>query len=230
MNLLLPSPNVPATPDEWLENRKCRRMSGEFRCCGACAIVGILVVFAVLFGGVWIAAKTGLVKTPSFFRGAFEMPEPTRVVYPRPEPPEMILSQLLNPDGTVSGQISERTLTGLLQYSLKQGNIDWIVSDRAQVAMDKEKGLSIFVPVKKDKQETAFRAWVLPRMIDDRLSLDVQEARVGTLPIPFLSSFEPMIQEKLNAALDGNKDVFRLTRFEVGDGYVNIAGTLIKSL
>jgi len=228
MNLSL-ARHAPTTPEAWLSGGRNQSSRG---CgwCGACAVAAVLVLFAVGFGGMWVVAKTGLVGMPSFFNAAIGRPTPTRVVVPNAGAPEALMAEFLKPDGTISGRLSEGALTSLLQSSLRQGGQGWIVSDQAQVVMDKEKGLELFIPIKNGAQETVFQARLLPQMVDGSLLLKIQGAQIGTLPIPFLSSFEPAIQEKLNAALNEHKDAFRLTRLEIGDGFADIAGSLLKPL
>lgn len=217
-------------PEERVQRRRKRRSSG-WRCCGACGIIGILVLLAVAFGGMWVVAKTGLVRAPAaMFRGAFEMPAPARVVVPKGGTIETLAGEFLKPDGTVSGRVSESVLTGLLRQGLAQTGQAWIMPNRAQITMDKERGFDLFLPIKNGNQETVLRARILPQLLDNRLSIKIQEARIGTLPLPFLSALEPMIQEKLDSFIAGKDAAFRFTRFEINDGYADISGKFLKPL
>lgn len=217
-------------PEERIQRRRKRRSRG-CRSCGACGIIGILVLLAVAFGGMWVVAKTGLVPAPAvMFRGAFEMPAPARVVVPKGGTLEVLASEFLKQDGTVSGRVSEGVLTGLLRQGLARAGQAWILPNRAQITMDKERGFDLFLPIKNGNQETVLRARILPQFLDNRLSIKIQEARIGTLSLPFLSALEPMIQEKLDSFIVGKDAAFRFTRFEIGDGYADISGKFLKPL
>ncbi len=160
-------------------------------------VVGLLVLVAMIFGGAWVVAATGLVSVPFLTPIAYHEPVPARIVTPGQSAQDVLAAsfqaliterlqagsgQML--DRAVSVTIPESALTASLRQGLEAAKYDFIDASRAQVSIDKDAGLEIFLPVAQNQERSAVRLRLLVSEKDGMLAADVTEASLGSLQMP----------------------------------------------
>jgi hypothetical protein len=101
---------------------------------------------------------------------------------------------------------------------------------RAQIAISKNRGLEVFLPLADNDQRSAIRVYLLARAAEDgQLVLDIQDIWLGNFHFPkwFTEPFNQGLFRKAVAALSPELLKYAvLERLEVGEGSVTLTGEL----
>lgn len=207
-----------------------------------CSLILLVVLVGVCVWGLWTVAATGLVRVPVFTDLAYEIPEPTRPVTPG-VPAETIMSEaftstltrrLYEGGGTLSNrsisvEIEETSLTASWRSFLEEGDFDWIDASGAQVVVDPEVGVELFVPLLSSDLGTAATLTFDLRAQDGNLVVTPTKIQVGKAKIPdvLIAVFlKPLLEAelaKLNAAMVGYA---KISTIEILPRVISVSGEL----
>ncbi len=100
---------------------------------------------------------------------------------------------------------------------------------QAQIALSKEKGMEVYLPLQNNPVHSAVRLYVRPFVDQQSLSADLTEAWVGDLQIPswITQSGQNALRAALQAADSAVKNVAVFTRVDVEDGSLRLEGTFV---
>lgn len=159
----------------------------------------------IFFAGAWVVAASGLYEVPLFSGWAFHEPEPLHEVVleedyenvgvlerMRTEINELIRTHYPGQLRVSAASVSiEETLLSTYLYqnvSMAAGHADAEI-EKAQVALEPQ-GMEIFVHMIHKGRPVYISFLVIPQVVDNDIYLDIQSARIGSLPIPsFAASF-----------------------------------------
>ncbi|MEK7620103.1 MAG: hypothetical protein AAB413_02610 [Patescibacteria group bacterium] len=187
-----------------------------------CSLILLAVLVGVLVWGLWTVAATGLVRIPVFTDLAYEIPAPTRPVTSG-VPAQTVMSEafsstltrrLYEGGGTLSNRsisvsLEESSITASLRSFLEEGDLDWIDASGAQVVVDPEVGVEIFVPLLGSELETAVTLTFDLGVQEGNLVVTPRKIQVGNAQVPdvliavFLKPFLEAELAKLNTAMVG---------------------------
>lgn len=218
--------------------RRTRVHRPWFTCC--------LLLLAVLVGvGVWIAwtvAATGLVQVPVFSSLAYGMPSPLRPVTPG-VPVETVLGEtftstltrrLYEGGGTLENRsidvhLSESSLTASVRTFLERAGIDWIDGSQAQIAIEPDAGVELFVPLRvRDRQTSATLRFQL-EAVDGNLVITPTQVAIGSARVPrFLIAIflKPLLEAELGKLNEAMVGYAKISKIEVLPRELSITGEL----
>lgn len=199
-----------------------RRSTRRSRPWLTCSLIMLVVLLGICVWILWTLAATGLWKIPVFTAVAYDVPAPTRDVTPG-VPAETVVEEtfsttltrrLYEGGGTLTNRkieitLSEASLTASLRSFLEQSNLDWIDTTHAQLVVDPEVGVELFVPFTNSELNTASTLRFVVEASEGNLIVTPTEVRVGSAKVPgFLVAtfFKPFLVSelaKLNATLVG---------------------------
>lgn len=219
-----------------------RRRTRRSRPWLTCSLILLAVFVGVCVWGLWTVAATGLVRVPVFTDLAYKVPTPTRPVTPGVAV-ETVMNEaftstltrrLYEGGGTLSNrsihvQLEESSITASLRSFLEEGNMDWIDASGAQVVVDPDVGVELFVPIFGSELATAatlsFDLWVQ----EGNLIVTPREIQVGNARVPdflialFLKPFLEAELTQLNAAMVGYA---KISTIEILPRAISVSGEL----
>lgn len=207
-----------------------------------CSLILLVILVGVSVWGLWSVAATGLVRVPVFTDLAYEIPVPTRPVTPG-VPIETVISEaftstltrrLYEGGGTLSNrsisvQLKESSITASWRSFLEEGSFDWINASGAQVVIDPDVGVEVFVPFIVNELETAATLTFDLEAQDGNLVVTPTKIQIGNARIPdFLIAvfLKPLLKTelaKLNAAMVGYA---KISTIEILPRVISISGEL----
>lgn len=184
----LPAPIVKQTPEKEMKPRKV--IWGDVFSSWILALATVLVLILILL---FFLLKSGLLSLP-FFANAYDAPEPTRMVIAEPQTWDQFRNDLTNKlqakslDGElpIALDISEKEFTGLLQGVVHEGlRSPEYKAEIAQVVFLPDKIEMYFYITWKEIFQAQILASMVPILHDDgTVELDIQNAKIGDLPMP----------------------------------------------
>ena len=201
----------------------------------------ILLVFVILL---WLVASTGLVRVPVITSLAYNQPEPIRIVesgqfLDKKIQQELgdVLTQRLQAGGgqindkNISVALSEESYTASLQAAIASEAADFFDAGNAQVVIDPEVGIEIYIPVSESSLETALLVNLAASVEDDGLEAQVQSIKIGSLGVP-VSLVDRQLQSAvltpLLEQLSNEIDRFgEITGVSLSDGFLTLDGQLL---
>jgi energy-coupling factor transporter transmembrane protein EcfT len=195
--------------------KEVRRRTRQKRPWFTCSLIVLFVIVGLLIWGTWIVAATGLVHIPVFTSLAYELPEPTRSVSPG-VPAQTVLQETFSSTLTrrlyegggslenrsLSVTLSEQSLTASLRSLMEESNIEWLDGSKAQVVIDPEIGIELFVPFSQTRNDlgTAVTARFVLSVTQGQLVVTPTHVQVGLATIPdlFIATFlKPFLEAEL---------------------------------
>lgn len=211
---------------------------GKRGCC-----VFVLLVFLVAAGAITCGlAASGLITVPVISPMVYEIPAPSHVVVAGP-PLEAYISEtfgsiltdrLQSGSGSLSDReveifLPEASITTSFRAILEDNNFGLIDAAAAQVAIDKNQGVEIFLPLAGQTNGNAARLLLTLGTKDGRAVLNDAQVKIGSLTIPFFVTdiiLEPIVNQGLNYL---NQEIGRyasLEKIEPLAGALEVSGTL----
>ncbi len=156
-------------------------------------ILALATVLVLILVVLFFLLKSGLLSLP-FFAGAYDAPEPTRMVIAQPQTWDQFRNDLTNKlqakslDGElpIALDISEKEFTGLLQGVVDQGlrSPEYKAEIAQVVFLPNEIEMYFYITWKE-----IFQAQILAKMLpvlhnDGTVILEIKEAKIGDLPMP----------------------------------------------
>lgn len=203
----------------------------------------VLALFLVLgFWVTWILAAAGLVTVPVISSLAYKIPTPIHQAasgvlleaYVSEFFNTLITERLQTGDGElidreVSLVLSETTLTASLRDFLAAGNLSFFETNQAQVAIEKENGVEIFIPLANSDNKNALRVLLKPTVENDRLSLGYLKISLGNFTAPGWFS-DLVLRPLLNRGLELGKQKLAsystIDDIKIGERELEIRGTI----
>lgn len=206
--------------------------------------IGILLIILLCLGAatVWVAAVSGLVTVPVVSPLVYETPVPLHVVAVGP-PLEtyisetfgsILTSRLQSGSGNLSDRMVEITLpeasiTTSFRAILRDSGFGLIDADAAQIAIDEQQGVELFLPLANQSNGNALRLLITLGAKDGLVVLNDVQVKIGNLTIPFWLTdlfVEPIMKQGLNSL---NQEIGRyasVEKIEAAFGTLNLSGGL----
>lgn len=220
------------------EVKPARGRSKKRGCCLVFLVVFLFAVGAIIWG----LAASGFVTIPAVSAWAYKIPTPLHIVSAGP-PLEAYISETFGSvltdrlqagtgslnDRSVELSLPENSITTSFRTILKDSNLQFFDSEKAQVAIDAGQGVEIFLPLADQANNNALRLLVKLGVKDGLLVLDSAEMKIGSLTIPsWLSNLaiKPLANQGL-ASL--NQQIGRyasIEKIETLPGVLKVFGTL----
>ncbi|MBI4592032.1 hypothetical protein HY733_01125 [Candidatus Uhrbacteria bacterium] len=189
-----------------------------------CSLVVLVLFLGLCVWAAWGVAATGLIRVPLFTTLAFELPQPTRPVTPG-VPAQTVFQETFTStltrrlyegsgileDRSIELLLSEGSLTASLRSFLEDAGLTWIETSGAQVVVDQEVGVELFLPFSSPVSDlqTAVKATFALEAEQGNLVVTPIDITLGSQRIPdvlvatFLKPFLETELSKLNAAMVG---------------------------
>ena len=128
-----------------------------------CSLLALCALVAACVWIAWTVAATGLLHVPVFTSLAYEPPAPIREVTPG-VPVATVLRETFTStltrrlyqgggnliDRSIEVHVSEASLTASLRTFLEEANFEWIDVSQAQIVVEPEAGMEVFIPFSSD--------------------------------------------------------------------------------
>ncbi|MFH1252948.1 MAG: hypothetical protein V1664_01295 [Candidatus Uhrbacteria bacterium] len=158
----------------------------------------VLVVFLGLFFGIsWIMAASGLVNVPIISPIAYKIPVPMQPVVPGvlidayvSEYFNSLITERLQAgsgelkERAVTVTLSEASLTASLRELLATENLSFFKTEPAQVAIKKDQGLEVFLPLANSSNNNALRLLLKIVVVNGKISVTYVRMTIGNLVLP----------------------------------------------
>ncbi len=200
---------------------KPRMGRGKLFGCGGCCLVSLAFFAAVIFGGGWLVARTGLIYIPNWSERFYEKPDPVRrVVSERGAESvknalqnriQTTIQKSLKPenlDGNITFPLtlSEEELTVLIREGIKTSGNE-TQAEGAQVAVTSEYA-ELYIPLQADARVPGVAILrFVPELQDGKLALAFVSFQVGEVPLPsvlgktLLSAFGKTVLKEMEKSI-----------------------------
>ena len=220
------------------ENKNYGRGKLKLGCFG----LVLLVILFLLGGSTWCLAASGLVTVPVVSNLAYEPPQSLHQVeagspldvYVTEFFSSLITDRLQSGAGTLADRsldlsLPESSITASLRTLAQENSIDWIKAEEIQVAIEKESGVEIFIPLANQENNNAVRLLFEPGVDQGLLVLNQVKVSVGSFTFPSRLTnlmVKPLSEQGLNSLNQLIGRYALIKEIQVFDSSLEISGDL----
>jgi len=220
------------------ENQKPKKGRGKLIGCG----LFLAIFLAFILGVSWFLAASGLVTIPVISSWAYKTPAPLHEVKPGvvleayvSDNFNSLLTQRLQAGGgelkdrSVSLKLPENSLTASFQETLTSSNLSFFDAMHSQVAIDKDQGIELFIPLAGQTNGNAVRFLLQLTTNNGGLSIVSVKSSVGNLNMPVWFSdavVKPLLERGLIMVNQKLSQYLSIESLEFNDSEIILLGTI----
>jgi len=213
---------------------------GKWKLAG-CGI--LFLIFLILVGAAaWVAAASGLVTIPVLSSWAYHEPQSIHKSEVGP-PADVYLSETFNSlltqrlqagsgsltDRSMEISLPESSLTTSFRDLLVVNNLTQFDNEKVQVALDKEQGIELFLPLANQPNNNALRLLASLKVENSQVALSYVKISIGSLAVPeWLSNtvLKPFLAQGLDLLNQEINQYAKIENIQMLDGSLLLSGTL----